>query len=551
MDFELINSTISKIPFVKAIKSIEQREFHIAGNVEILLEETDVPLSFDFRINSEYPLKSYDSESISFSNKELVSYKHVMQNGNVCVHTSHSTNIVEKLIIDFNALKDWIIKYYVNKDKDLNYEHIVINETPINDTYYSFIFTECAETFVKGELGIVNLSLLNDGSLRKKKNFSFFIQKFSPFKGDEKSCFWSPYYQKQGTHLVGLYYFIEDPPVDADGFVYTKWSELNLSQPFLNFLHEYERENLKKLNGMVVPLFIGYKTVGTEIHWQAALLEIGRFPIKGIPEKVNDRKTGKWNSFLVDGEIKWGITRNSSYQYFFGRGVFSKELTEKKILIIGIGAIGSMIAQTLTRGGCKYIDFIDHDIKEPENVCRSEYRFANGITNKTTELEKILHEISPFVHSTKLNDNYFESLIKTFYSDKEGQKNIINDLKPYDLIIDCSTDNDLMFVLNALRLEMDLINISITNHAKELICAFHPNIYKFVNNQFSNVLDNDIQDLYEPTGCWNPTFKASYNDINSLVQLALKHINRIVGEEKAKNNFVIHEVDNSLKIVEF
>src|SRR5690606_21945154 len=123
---------------------------------------------------------------------------------------------------------------------------------------------------------------------------------------------------------------------------------------------------------------------------------------KGVAEKIDDIKTGKWLTAIKKSEIKWGISRNTSYKYFFGRGIFSEKLTNRKILIIGIGAIGSIVAKTLTQCGCKNIDFIDHDIKEPENICRSEYRFANGITNKTTELEKILFEISPFINSTRL-----------------------------------------------------------------------------------------------------------------------------------------------------
>ncbi|MBK7872890.1 MAG: ThiF family adenylyltransferase [Saprospiraceae bacterium] len=67
--------------------------------------------------------------------------------------------------------------------------------------------------------------------------------------------------------------------------------------------------------------------------------------------------------------------------------LFGEKLTNKKILIIGVGAVGSMIAKTLTRGGCRFIDFVDHDLKEPENICRSEYIFSNGITNKTEELK--------------------------------------------------------------------------------------------------------------------------------------------------------------------
>ena len=210
-----------------------------------------------------------------------------------------------------------------------------------------------------------------------------------------------------------------------------------------------------------------------------------------------------------------------------------------------------MVARTLTRCGCRYIDYVDYDIKEPENICRSEYNIINGITDKTQELNRILSEISPFVNSKPLNNNYFELLIKSYFTDKEYQKTFAKELNNYDLIIDCSTDNDLMYILDSLTLSTEIVNLSITNHAKEMVCAFYPNMYKFVNHQFSSILKNDTEDLYEPTGCWSPTFKGSYNDINVLVQLALRHLNRLFTNKKQKNNFVIKEVDNNLKIIEF
>lgn len=551
MRFEIIKSTIQKIPFVNKINKIEQREFSIIGNVEIFFEDLSEPIDFDFKIEKEYPLKSYNSESITFSNIDLLPYSHVMQSGNICIHTSHSTSIEEKLKIDFNSLKDWIVKYYINKEQDNNYEHLIVEESEISNHKYSFIFTDVKKSFLKGEIGTVRLSLLNNGLHRESNIWNFYVQSFETLRTKEITmCEWSDYYINQNTHLEGLYYFLEDTPAIHNKFAYSKWNELNLSSEFLNMLYEIEQINLTNI-GKVIPLFIGYKISTHQIHWEVALLEVGNFPLKGVPERVNDRKTGKWLSAFNSSAIKWGLSRNSSYEYFFGRGKFADSLTKKKILIIGIGAVGSMVAKTLTQCGCTTIDFVDYDIKEPENVCRSEYRFENGITNKSTELEKILFEISPFVNSTKLNNNYFEKLIKSFFSDEDYQLVFKKVLENYDLIIDCSTDNDLMYVLNSIQIETELVNISITNHAKELIFAFNPNIYSFVNNQFSNVLDNDVQNLYEPTGCWSPTFKGSYNDIAALVQLALKHFNRIENGEKVKNNFVIQEIDNSLKIIEY
>lgn len=540
-----------EIPFVSNLINIEQREFSFSGKVEIFFPELGNPLVFDFIISSEYPLKSYDSESIKFYNKELVEYKHVMQSGLICIHTAHNTNFNIKLKIDFDALRDWIIKYYIKKNDDLKYEHIIVGEKSINDTHYSYVFSETNKAFSKGEYGTVKLYRLNHGLYKDKPILNFIVQHFQSSSGELKPCAWNQFYLDQKPHIDGLYYFLEDTPAEHDKFAYTKWGQLRFSAIFLTLIDSYEQQNLDSLTGLVIPLFLGYKISPSEIHWQVALLEIGRFPIKGVPERKHGRKTGFWITALNDTEIIWGITRNASYKYFFGRGIFSKRITEKRILIIGIGAIGSMIAQTLTRCGCRYIDFIDYDIKEPENVCRSEYQFSNGITNKTFELQRILYDISPFLNSTPLNNNYFERLIKTFYLDKEYQNQINEELLRYDLVFDCTTDNDLMYVLDSLELGPDLVNISITNHAREMVCAFHPNIYNFVNNQFSNVLKNDIKDLYEPTGCWNPTFKASYNDISTLVQLMLKHINKILNGDRPKRNFVIQEIEGNLKIVEF
>jgi hypothetical protein len=550
---QIIESTIKKIPCIENLNNIIEDEvkFNIKGNVSINFEELDTPLTFDFRIGQEYPLKSYGSESITFLNKSLIPYSHVMEAGNICIHTSHSADIQEKLKIDFDSLKKWIIKYYINGEKDSKFEHIIVNPSTVNDFYYSYAFNELDSPIPSGDYGYVNLSLLNPGTYKNKIIANHFVQDFESINGQKRLCNWNNFYKDQKLISKGIYYFLDELPASHNKFIYEHWDEIELPTKFLNFLYNFENNNYKKHKGTVIPLFIGYRISDKESHWQAALLEVGKFPLKGVLMRKNGKKTGNWESSLLPEKIKWSLTRNVSYEYFFGRGTFSKELREKKILIIGIGAVGSIVAQTLTRCGCKFIDFIDYDTKEPENVCRSEYKYSNGISLKSEELIKILSEISPYVNINRMKNHYFEQVIKAFYESEQFQNNFEEATKKYDLIIDCSADNDLMYVLNSLKLKIDLINISITNHAKELICAFHPNIYRFVNNQFSNVLENDTKDLYEPTGCWDPTFKASYNDINVLVQFALKHINQIFEGVKAKNNFVIGEDDGNLKIIEY
>jgi len=50
--------------------------------------------------------------------------------------------------------------------------------------------------------------------------------------------------------------------------------------------------------------------------------------------------------------------------------------------------------------------------------------------------------------------------------------------------------------------------------------------------------------VYEGTGCWSPTFTASYFDINSLLNLAVKNLNKQFINNNRFNSFAIHIQDN-------
>ncbi|QIE59290.1 thiamine biosynthesis protein ThiF [Rasiella rasia] len=543
-----VTKLISNIPFVAKAYDFVEEELQVKGKVSISFKELAQPLEFEVVVFKCYPLKYNDADSIKFKNTNLLEYKHVMEDGVVCIHTTHHTNLKSKLNYDFNSLKNWIVKYYINKDQDDHYEHIIVDDKLINNRYWSYQFTDLEHSFEKGEFGEVSITSLQLGTFKGNLISNHIIQSFIRENGEQLECEWSQLYKNMNITNSGAYVYIETPPATYGKFIFTKWLDLqdHLPEKFLNFLLKFQKRHIEH-RGKLLPLFFGYKIDDTNIHWQVAMLEIGDFPIIGyqLPNK-------EWITIPKNElEINWGITRNSSYKYFFGRGLFSQSFVEKKILIIGVGALGSMVAKTLTRCGCKFIDIADNDIKEPENVCRSEYLFNTGLMDKTEELKFILSTISPFVETNIIDKDYFQGIIKLFHKEKGGKSGFETNLNKYDLVIDCTTDNDLMYILNSLDLKCDLINLSITNFAKELVCAFYPNTYNFVMNQFMNVLENDTTDLYNPTGCWSPTFKASYNDISLLVQMAIKHIHSLYETGARKNNFAIESDLSNLNIIEY
>lgn len=549
-----INTVIENIPDVKLIKPFVQGKFDIEGRISVFVDGLEQTLNFDVSISPQYPFKSHDMESIKFSNDDLLEYKHIMSNGSICIHTAHSPVLSEKLGYDIASVKAWIKKYYINKDTDTHYEHLIVSEKAFKGNHFAFFFNEVEYTFSKNQYGFVDYSTLSNGVFYKDKINSNIVQRFydrnRKILADVK---WN-FQLKSFPVSFGLFIFLKDAPSKNQRWIFDNWKEFEtlLPQDFLKFLHSIEKNAIKE-KGKQLPLFVGYNITDTEIHWQVIMLEIGNFPIYG--EKVNQQ----WLT-MIDGNrsIDWAMTRNCSYKYFFGRGRLSEKLTNGKILIIGIGAIGSIVAKTLVRSGCTKVDFFDYDIKEPENVCRSEYSFFTGITNKTNDLINEMCLISPFFEPTNGGYDYseaFDFFLKSHLTDTTIKTKIEERLNEYDIIFDCSADNDLLYVLSQLNIDTTLLNLSISNHAKQLVCATEQNRYEFISTQFNgNVLKFDVDDLHNPTGCWNPTFKASYNDINTLVQFAMKHINLRLVQDKALRNFVIETDDTdclTIKLKEF
>ena len=98
-----------------------------------------------------------------------------------------------------------------------------------------------------------------------------------------------------------------------------------------------------------------------------------------------------------------------------------KKLKKKKVLICGVGGVGSFVAEALARSGVGNIDICDFDNIDPSNLNRQLMTNKFNIGNKKTdELKNRLESIS-------------ESNINTIdcYIDETFE------LKNYDYVIDC------------------------------------------------------------------------------------------------------------------
>lgn len=506
--------------------------------------EGESSLSWEVVIVAPYPMKVNGHATISFTNQELLPFPHIMRGGELCLHTTDALTEEDQFRQDLVQLKFWVDKYYVNKEVDSHYENLVVNSTNVEGVEYHFLFTELKEELAIGDYGIVRLRPFPNSSKRETKTSTYLtcgFQSSGVYKSKEKLCDWSSHYLSNFNCEYGVYCMLKKAPEHHGKFIIEDFAELELlfDQTQKNFI--YKAVTGAKNRGIILyPLFCGYKTPDNRTYWQVILLDTAQPPIKGV--KHSTPKGPIWLTTFTQAKIHWANTVDTSYEFFFGRGAMPRELVGKKFFIIGLGAVGSILAKTLVRCGARHIDLYDYDIKEPGNVCRSEYEIFSGIGDKSSELQVLLYRVSPFV-TCGVQNSLFDYFAKSL--NPEEVRDVLNE---YDVIFDCTTDNHLVVLLDNLCLKSQVVNLSITNHAKELTCVFYPQITRCIEFLYNKLLTQDDSDMFNPSGCWNPTFKASYNDISLMVQFALKHIIRMLSSLEPISNFYLDEKEGSLTI---
>ena len=221
----------------------------------------------------------------------------------------------------------------------------------------------------------------------------------------------------------------------------------------------------------------------------------------------------------------------TDYQHYFGRGAMNKDLSNSNIAIIGVGAIGSILLETLVRGGATKISLWDGDNVEPGNICRSIYTLDDIGKNKAAVCSEYCSKLSPFCKVTPHPYNLYGKI------NYASQEIIQKELSAFDVIIDCTASNELLHVLSYTLSNVEIISLCITNHAKDLLClcSNDGNPY-YQRKAFLAMIEQDTNNFYaEGTGCYSPTFLATNSNISHLVNMFVSNLySWYQNHEKAK-----------------
>lgn len=379
--------------------------------------------------------------------------------------------------------------------------------------------------------------------LRFKGNEQYFVETFLDLKGNVcVENVWGGYVGSKKEDLItGIWVLLDQIPV------INMWQAPNTILELKDVLKKngisWEKDIIPLLNkirdGKRHPFLIGFPIpdkfygINRNYHWWSWIV-----PILSHHNKVyKGFRPGEkgWNLrdslFLLkkNSQIEWSYSENWNQKQILNRGMFEKKVIQKRYVIIGAGAIGSIVAELLVRSGVWNLMIIDGDILSVGNLSRHTLTIKDTGHCKATVLKTHLESINSHVCVKAVNEYL--------------SHNNLEILNSYDVIIDCTAKDSVINILSQINTEKIIISISVGFKAEKLYFVYYKG-KKFNENIFSQrILEMiykdkkqiDIEELpWEGIGCWNPVFPALGYDMYMAASVAVQLLTKLIVDDSKR-----------------
>jgi hypothetical protein len=288
-------------------------------------------------------------------------------------------------------------------------------------------------------------------------------------------------------------------------------------------------ERVVLLLGFPIPARVGGPDM--EIHWDAILLP-GLSPANTTaPRGFRANELGWWiqdqKHFDSATALERVATENWAPSRLLARGRLESACTSQRVALVGVGALGSVVAELLTRGGVEKIDLFDGDTIVAGNICRHTATLNDRAQQKTAVVGRRLRAISPHVRVDELNEN--------LPNEAEAIEELLDD---YTVIIECTASNEVVELLQLPWWPIPRLFISLSvGYAAKKLFVFAARGHRFPALDFERCLRpwlaqesalwQEVGESLEGPGCWSPLFPARYDDVVLAAATCIKEIERL------------------------
>ena len=295
------------------------------------------------------------------------------------------------------------------------------------------------------------------------------------------------------------------------------------------------------LIGFPIPERVGGPNL--RIHWLALRLpdhNSGRQP------GFRNNEQGRWlaykRSAIPDGAaLQWLRSENWHQNEIAVRGRLGDATTHRPALIIGAGAVGSVLAEMLARAGIRDLTVIDPDFLEAGNLVRHTLPVSDVGRSKATRVAERLTDATLHAQITGIDAEFPPD-------DADNEERVGS----ASIVIDTTGDDDAIAAMSRFlwNESKTFISVSLGLHARRLF-FFAANGTSFPRDEFTQRLQPWLRleaEEYEldemprdGPGCWHPRHPARIDDVWMMTGAAVKLIERAIDNPSTASTFAVLE----------
>lgn len=305
----------------------------------------------------------------------------------------------------------------------------------------------------------------------------------------------------------------ENKPFDEPWEAPDTWSDFSdsfeplsfdLEQLVVNAIRSADGElEQSLLFGFPIPEEVGGDDV--IIHWQAVELPELEDPEEYDGFRSLDRNRDRVTEIALPNKvINWIQSENWSRGQLCRRGSLSPDLCQSKILLLGAGALGSVVSESLARSGVTDLIIVDGEDFSVGNLSRHVLGIDNIGKNKAVALAEHIRKVFPHICVNPVSNDF------PIYSEE-----ILDDIASADIVIDCTSSDSVIENIDYYPWQSETLIISASMGRKGNRLYF----YSTYNNQINSrkfrekispwMLQESIEygqgaGIPERIGCWHP-----------------------------------------------
>lgn len=282
----------------------------------------------------------------------------------------------------------------------------------------------------------------------------------------------------------------------------------------------------------------------TLVHWLAVRLP--ELSAKTSPrDGFRPTESGLWmrdesQVLKSNRPLVWVPTDNWSPDEIATRGRASSALRGARIVLIGAGAMGSVLAELLTREGAGQLTILDGEDLAIGNLVRHTLTIEAIGSGKASSLARRLNAANPYSSVTGID--------QVFPGDARG----VAALEQADIVIDTTGSDALIVQLRdhvwtGSRL---FVSVAVGFYARRLF-VFSARSTGFPADAFASAINPWLlhereevegQEMpWEGTGCWHPVFPARASDFAILGGIALRQVEAALGLSEGEHELRVTE----------